>query len=80
MPRFKSLSGDDLDVFAPAGDYDSFPVAAGAEIEVPGDLAAETADSYVVGVGDEARSWSKALWALVVPATPAAAKAASEEK
>lgn len=77
MPRFKSLSGDDLDVFAPAGDSESFPIAAGAEIEIPGEVAGETADAYVVGVGDEARAWPKALWALV---TPAAVKAASEEK
>jgi hypothetical protein len=54
-------------VFAPPGDYDAFPVNVGEEIEVPGDVSQETEDAYIVGEGDEARAWPKALWALVVP-------------
>lgn len=82
MPRFKSLSSDELSVFRPAGDYDAFPVGNdNPEIEVPGDVAEETEDAYIVGVGDEARAWSKTLWALVDTKKPAAKSApAVEEK
>ncbi|WP_086847071.1 hypothetical protein [Amycolatopsis kentuckyensis] len=68
MPRFKSLSSDDLSVFRPVGEHDAFPVTSEApEIEVPGDVTEETEDAYIVGAGDEARAWPKATWVLVAP-------------
>lgn len=71
MPRFKSLSSGDFSLFAPPGYPDAFPVAAGGEVEIPGDVAAETEDAYIVGEGGNARAWSKVLWALVTPAAKA---------
>lgn len=73
MPRFRSLSSDELSVFRPDGEYDAFPVTPDEpEIEVPGDVTEETEDAYIVGEGDEARAWSKTLWALVETKKPAA--------
>lgn len=76
MPRFRSLSSEDLDLFAPAfRTAESFPVEALAEVEVAGDVSDETEDAYIVGVGGDARAWSKTLWVLAdkeKPAAPAA--------
>lgn len=66
MPKFRLLSSEALDLFVPADkSRDSYAVEAGAEVKVPGDIASETEDAYVVGVDANARAWSKTLWALV---------------
>jgi len=47
-------------------------VATGETFEVPGDLAEELIDGYVVGTGDNARVWPKAQWELVKSAATSA--------
>lgn len=80
MPRFRSLSSETLDLFAPAGESDSFPVEGGAEVEVAGDVSEETVDAYIVGEGENARAWSKTVWALVDTKPAANAAPAPKEK
>jgi hypothetical protein len=73
MPRLRNISPHELDVFRPAGEADTFHVAAGQEITVNGDLAAEQpADAYQIGEGDDARLWPHSVWALVQDTPPAA--------
>ncbi|MEU0797176.1 hypothetical protein ABZ342_44540 [Amycolatopsis sp. NPDC005961] len=69
-------------MFKPAGEYDAFPVGPeNPEIVVSGEVAEENEDAYIVGEGDEARAWSKTLWALVTKQKPAEKSApAVEEK
>lgn len=77
MPRL-SLRPDQLavDIYFPAGHADSLHVEPGDVIDVPGDLAPDQPDdAYVIGTGDDARAWPKALWDLAdAPAAPAAAE------
>lgn len=68
MPEFVNL-GPAVDVYRPAGDPDSLHVDEGQTITVPGDITAELDDAYIVGKGDDARSWSKSRWQLKVPDT-----------
>jgi hypothetical protein len=78
MPRFRNI-GAAAHVYKPAGDPDSLFVDAGQIVETPGELAPEQpADAYVVGEGDQARAWPKALWELVEdkPATKPSSSAA----
>lgn len=90
MPRFKSKAPYPVDLFAQAGEVDSFRVKPGEEVEIPGDVTnaddAESVGYYAVGEGAEARVWSTAAWELVPDGgskrsgsrTPAAAKPEGE--
>ncbi|MGW0805949.1 hypothetical protein [Nonomuraea sp. NPDC002799] len=60
MARFKNISGEDRRV----GRADGRLVEAGS-VTAAGDMAEETDDAYIVGEGDEARSWPKSTWELV---------------
>src|ERR1700733_9576669 len=72
MPRLRNISPHGLDVFAPAGEADTFHVEAGQEITVNGGLAAEQpTDAYQIGGGDEARLWPHSRWELVQDPPPA---------
>lgn len=69
MPKFKNISGDTLEVRGLRA-YDTTPVEAGKYAEVDGEVTAgleDDADAYVVGEGDQARAWPKALWELDAP-------------
>lgn len=63
-----NTSGGDVLLYAPGGARDAFPVAEGAEVEVPGALLGEEEDYYLIGpegaeADDEAvRAWPKATW------------------
>lgn len=73
MPKFRLAEGHgDVDLFQIAGGPDSFRVTAGSFVEVPGDIAEETEDAYIVGAGDDARAWPKAMWSIDKPAATAA--------
>ncbi|HEX3778437.1 MAG TPA: hypothetical protein VHX38_02135 [Pseudonocardiaceae bacterium] len=63
MPDFVNL-GPAVDVYRPAGEADSLHVKAGQTITVPGEITAELDDAYIVGEGDDARSWAKVRWQL----------------
>lgn len=67
MARFTNVSGEELLLFARAGQAESFAVPPGGTVEVPGDVTAETDDAVVVGDGDDARAWPAALWELDRP-------------
>lgn len=77
MLKFRNISGDALACFKPAEVRGSEHVEAGATIEVDADLAGELVDAYVVGEGDAARAWPKALWALVTDKKSAPVKVES---
>jgi hypothetical protein len=71
MPRFRLRSDAAVDLFFPAGHTDSLHVAPGDVVDVPGELAPEQPDdAFLVGEGDDARLWPKALWEDADP-TPA---------
>lgn len=75
MPKLRNISGTHLSLFAPAGERDSIPVEPDQVVDVPGELAPDQyPDAHVIGVGDDARAWPKAIWELVTdkPAKPAA--------
>lgn len=61
MARFKNISGDDRHVGRPDGPV----VKAGDVIAVDGDVVEALADAYIVGDGDNARSWAKETWELL---------------
>jgi hypothetical protein len=75
MPRFRNL-GAAAHVYRQAGHPESLFVDAGQIVDAPGQVSEEKADAYVVGVGDDARAWPKALWELVVD-TPAVTSTAA---
>jgi len=62
VARFTNVSGEELLLFARAGQAESLPVPPGGTVDVPGEVTAETDDAVVVGDGDVARAWPKALW------------------
>ncbi len=73
MPKFRNISGDALDCFKPAEVRGSEHVDNLGEVEVDGEVQ-EIGDAYIVGEGDNARAWPKALWQLVVDKKPATVK------
>ena len=80
MPTFR-LKADHppVDVFRPAGHYESMPVKPGDTIEVPGYVLEHTPDSVVVGSnGDDARAWPLASWEFIDTAVPAPAPDAAK--
>lgn len=84
MARLKNISGNHVDLFAQAGEADSYAVDADAVVTVPGDVANsddEDADFYEIGTGDQMRHWPKSAWSLVTDSPPAkrAAPAKTDE-
>lgn len=61
MARFKNVSGDDRHVGRPDGPV----VKAGDVVNVDGEVSEELDDAYIVGDGDDARSWPKSTWELI---------------
>lgn len=59
--RLKNITNDALSVNAPEGHPDSHLVEPGEVLQVPGD-SKETDDAYIVGKGDDARAYPKAIW------------------
>jgi hypothetical protein len=79
MPDFVNV-GPAVDVYAPAGGSDSLHVDTGQTITVSGELADEQPeDAYLVGVGDDARTWPHSQWRLADKPKPAAAKPAKSD-
>jgi hypothetical protein len=77
MPKFRLRHEHAVDLFQPAGGQDSMTIESGAIADVPGELAKDQpSDAYLVGEGDDARTWPHALWELVEdkPAKAAPAK------
>lgn len=69
MVKFKNVSGDTLEVRG-LRPYDTTPIDAGKYAEVDGEVTAgldDDTDAYIVGEGDQARAWPKALWELDAP-------------
>ena len=62
MARFTNVSDEKLLLFARARQTESLPVPPDGTVDVPGEVTAETDDAVVVGDGDDARAWPKALW------------------
>jgi hypothetical protein len=79
MPRFRLILDHPVDVYQPAGGASSLSVEPGDVVEAPGVLGEELVDAYVVGTGDDARAWPKALWELDKAAAPAASAVAKEK-
>jgi hypothetical protein len=79
MPRFRLRSDcSPVALFFPQGHHDSLYVEPGDVIDVPGDVVADSPDdAFVIGTGDEARAWPKALWESA-DASPVADAAPSE--
>lgn len=65
MARFRNTTSNHLALIRPAGHPDSHQVDAGGEVEVRGEVTETTHDAYIVGEGDSARAYPKALWELV---------------
>lgn len=61
MARFRNKTDQTLSVNRAPGHPDAHPVKPGDALKVPGE-ATETDDAYVVGAGDRARAYPKALW------------------
>ncbi len=61
MARFKNV-GPEVNLNSPAGFPTSLLVAEGGFVEVPGEVAEETDDAYIVGEDGAARAWPKAQW------------------
>lgn len=82
MARFRNTTKAPLALIAPARRPDSHSVAAGDEVEVKGDITQTTDDAYIVGEGDQARAYPKALWEVVEdkPAVASRPRAAIENK
>jgi hypothetical protein len=82
-----------VDLFKPAGHYDSFKVEPGGPVDVPGELVTSRPepkdgeeplpplpdDAYVVANGGEEKSWPHSLWELVTDKPAAKAPAVKEE-
>jgi hypothetical protein len=62
--RFKNDTDTDLVLFGPTGHPDAYICEAGAIVEIPGDITEETDDAFVVGDGDDARTWAKSVWSV----------------
>lgn len=61
MTKFVN-TGDDIDLYFPAGHPDSLPVESGQVVDL-GDLKVEDGgDCWLVGEGDNVRAWSKDRW------------------
>lgn len=68
MPKFRLREDHDpVDLFSREEGDDQFHVEPGQEITVPGDLAKKqpVEDAWIVGEGDDARTWAKSQWELV---------------
>lgn len=81
MARLKNISGNPIDLFAQAGEADSYLVGADEVVTVPGDVTNgddADADHYVVGDGDAARLWPKTAWLLDVEKPAAKRKTTSD--
>jgi hypothetical protein len=61
VARFRNISGAGMHV----GRADGPLVEAGDVTAVGGDVTQQDGDAYVVGEGEHARAWPKALWELV---------------
>lgn len=66
MARMVNI-GAPVHLFKPGADLDSLLVERGQVVEVPGAVAAELDDAYVIGDGDNARAWPMAQWELEQP-------------
>lgn len=62
MARFKNIGEAPVHVFSPAGFPSSFLAEPDQIIEVPGEVAEETDDAYILGEDGHARAWPKAQW------------------
>jgi hypothetical protein len=71
VPKFRNRSGGALVVGARPGRPEALEVASGEWLRVSGEVV-ETADAYVVGVGDKARAYPKKVWELEKAAAPVA--------
>ncbi len=61
MTKFVN-TGDDIDLYFPAGHSDSLQVEAGQVVDL-GDLKVEEGDDcWLVGEGDNVRAWPKGRW------------------
>ena len=79
MARFRNKTKSPLALIKPANHPDSHSVAAGDEVEVKGEITKTTDDAYIVGEGDQARAYSKALWEVVEQEQPTKTAVASKE-
>ena len=69
MARLNNVSGNPVDLYASAGEANSYRVGAGEIVEVPGECAdpEQLPDAYSIGDGDDARLWPKSAWELTKP-------------
>lgn len=67
MPTFR-LKADHgpVDVFHPAGHFESLHVEPGETVEVSGSVLSQSVEVVVIGTGeDDARGWPLGVWDLV---------------
>jgi hypothetical protein len=82
MPKFR-LKEDHpaVDVFGPAGNSNSMPVAPGETVTVPGKVLSENDDVVVTGTDtNDARGWALAVWELIPENTSEPVAPASTSK
>lgn len=76
MPTFRLKAGHGpVDLFRPAGHFESLHVEPGETVEVSGSVLSQADDVVVIGTGeDDARGWPLAVWDLVEAPRPVSSK------
>lgn len=62
--RFKNETDRDLVLFGQVGTPGAYNLEAGGTVEILDEITEETDDAYIVGTGEDARSWPKTVWSV----------------